>query len=168
MGLVPMSRGLQRKREWTLMILAVVEDATQEVCKVEAFVHFCIVKVSAHGIATSGLRQAPPQRVLFQPDVSSSRQTRHPSSHLQSPQPSAAPVSNSYVYNPSSNPNSMHFSIANYEPRPQMPLTLRPILTPGNNPDRFKDQIRRMREEAAKKLGARPSNYIGMMLPGSK
>ena len=28
----------------------------------------------------------------------------------------------------------MSHAVANYEPRPQMPLTLRPVTTPGNNP----------------------------------
>ena len=115
-----------------------------------------------------GLRQAPPQRVLFQPDLSSSRQTRHASGHLQSPQPVATTSAASYLSNASSNPNSMSFSIANYEPRPQMPLTLRGVITPGNNPTLFKERQRISREARAGKLGTSAPSYKGMMLPGSK
>ena len=114
-----------------------------------------------------GLRQAPPQRVLFQPNLSSSRQVRQSSGHLQSPQPHTA-ISSSYNHNPSSNPNSVSFSIANYEPRPQIPLTLRPVTTPGNNPAQFKENLRRVREATAAKLGKSIPSSKGMMLPGSK
>ncbi|SLM34566.1 DNA-binding RFX-type winged-helix domain [Lasallia pustulata] len=122
---------------------------------------------SAGGRVSRGLRQAPPQRVLFQPDLSSSRQTRHASGHLQSPQPVAATSAASYLNNPSSNPNSMSFSIAGYEPKPQMPLTLRGVITPGNNPALFKERQRISREARAGKLGTSAPSYKGMMLPGT-
>ena len=116
-------------------------------------------------VGWSGLRQAPPQRVLFQPDVSSSRQTRHASANTSSPQPTAQqPVT---TYNNSANPGSMSFTVANYEPRPQMPLTLRPVVTPGNNPNLFKERQRATREAKAAKEGRTGSNYKGMMLPGT-
>lgn len=124
-------------------------------------------RTSAH-LTDAGLRQAPPQRVLFQPDLSSSRQTRHASGHLQSPQPVAATSAASYLNNPSSNPNSMSFSIAGYEPKPQMPLTLRGVITPGNNPALFKERQRISREARAGKLGTSAPSYKGMMLPGSR
>lgn len=113
-----------------------------------------------------GLRQAPPPRQLFQPDVSSSRQTRHSSGHLQSPQP-AAPTHTGYNY-ASSNPNSASFAIANYEPRPPMPLTLRPILTPSNNPALFKEKQRLAREARKVELGLISPSTKGMMKPGGK
>ena len=62
----------------------------------------------------------------------------------------------------------MSFSIANYEPRPQMPLTLRGVITPGNNPILFKERQRISREARAGKLGTSAPSYKGMMLPGSK
>ena len=85
------------------------------------------------GRVTRGLRQAPPQRILFQPDTQSSRHNRHSAvtSHppsQQQPQYRGASTS----YNPSL--ENMSHAVANYEPRPQMPLTLRPVTTPGNNP----------------------------------
>ncbi|KAI9818792.1 MAG: Chromatin structure-remodeling complex protein rsc9 [Pycnora praestabilis] len=120
---------------------------------------------SGGGRVTRGLRQAPPQRVLFQPDVSSSRQTRHSSGNMNSPQPTAATPSASY--SSSSNPNSMSFTIANYEPRPQMPLTLRPVITPSNNPELFKKKQEILKETAATKAGRTVPTYKGMMLPGT-
>ncbi|MCJ1477810.1 Chromatin structure-remodeling complex protein rsc9 [Lambiella insularis] len=126
---------------------------------------------SGGGRVTRGLRQAPPQRQLFQPDVSSSRQIRNTPSNIQSPQPFHASTNVGYTYNPSSNPssnpNSSSFSIANYEPRMQMPLTLRSVVTPGNNPSLFRDRVKKIREMQAAKLGKSPSSYKGMMLPGT-
>ena len=115
-----------------------------------------------------GLRQAPPQRVLFQPDLSSSRQTRHSSGNTHSPQPAAPAPSGVYMYNASSNPNSMSFTIANYEPRPQMPLTLRGVITPSNNPNLFKERVRLVKEATASRLNKSLPTHKGLMLPGSK
>ncbi|KAI4261711.1 MAG: hypothetical protein L6R42_003091 [Xanthoria sp. 1 TBL-2021] len=89
---------------------------------------------SGPGRSTRGLRQAPPQRVLFQPDLSSSRQTRTATGHGQSPQPTTAP---SIAYNSPSLPRS----ISSYEPRPPFPLTLRGVTTPANNSTRFYQQV---------------------------
>jgi chromatin structure-remodeling complex subunit RSC9 len=87
---------------------------------------------------------------------------------VQTPQPAAA-AGGGYAYNPASNPNSTSFTIANYEPRPQIPLTLRPVITPGNNPGLFKDRFKRLREaQAARAAGKDRQNHKGMMLPGSK
>ncbi|MCJ1319843.1 Chromatin structure-remodeling complex protein rsc9 [Xylographa vitiligo] len=119
------------------------------------------------GRVTRGLRQAPPQRQLFQPDISSSRQIRHTSGNVHSPQPLTQSSNNAYTYNPSSNPNSGSFSIANYEPRIQVPLTLRPVLTPGNNPAMFREKLKKIKEAQAAKLGKVPPSYKGMMLPGT-
>jgi chromatin structure-remodeling complex subunit RSC9 len=85
------------------------------------------------GRITRGLRQAPPQRILFQPDTQPSRHSRHatvtsnPPPSQQQPQYRGA----STTYNPSL--ENMSHAVATYEPRPQMPLTLRPVITPGNN-----------------------------------
>lgn len=122
---------------------------------------------SGGGRISRGLRQAPPQRVLFQPDVSSSRQPRHPSTHHHSsPQP-AATVATTHSYPASSNPSNMSFSLANYEPRPQMPLTLRGVVTPGNNPIQFKERQRLAREAKAAQHGKAQGGPKGMMKPGA-
>ncbi|KAL8704508.1 MAG: hypothetical protein Q9201_002317 [Fulgogasparrea decipioides] len=91
---------------------------------------------SGTGRSTRGLRQAPPQRVLFQPDVSSSRQTRTATGQGQSPQPTATAQSG-YSSPAGSNQHNMPHSISSYEPRPPMPLTLRGVTTPANNSTRF-------------------------------
>ena len=114
-----------------------------------------------------GLRQAPAPRQLFQPDVSAPRQTRHSSSHLQSPQP-AGTAHTGYNYSASSNPNSASFAIQNYEPRPPLALTLRPILTPGNNPAMFKEKQRIARDARRAELGLVSPSTKGMMKPGGK
>ena len=112
-----------------------------------------------------GLRQAPPQRIPFQPDMSSSRQLRHSSSHAQSPQP-AAITHTGYNYSASSNPNSASFTIANYEPRPQMPLTLRPIVTPSYNAAMFEERQKLARLAKKVELGLISPSTKGMMKPG--
>ncbi|KAL8799943.1 MAG: hypothetical protein Q9200_007404 [Gallowayella weberi] len=89
---------------------------------------------SGTGRTTRGLRQAPPQRVLFQPDLSSSRQSRTATGHGQSPQPTTAPSSGYSGF-------SLPPSISNYEPRPSFPLTLRGVTTPANNSTRFYQQV---------------------------
>ena len=115
----------------------------------------------------AGLRQAPPQRIPFQPDVSSSRQVRHSSGHAQSPQP-AAVTHTGYNYSASSNPNSASFTIANYEPRPQMPLTLRPVMTPSYNAAMFEERQKLARMARKVELGLISPTTKGMMKPGGR
>jgi chromatin structure-remodeling complex subunit RSC9 len=117
------------------------------------------------GRVTRGLRQAPPQRVLFQPETVSSRQRTHAAPAAMTPQP---PRGASTFHNPSSNPDNMSQAVANYEPRPQMPLTLRPVITPANNPNEFAKRQRALREQALAATNSRPAPSQRMMLPGSK
>ncbi|OBT66998.1 hypothetical protein VE03_04245 [Pseudogymnoascus sp. 23342-1-I1] len=114
------------------------------------------------GRATRGLRQAPPQRVLFQPDTQPSRQRHNLLPPGSAPLP---PRGASTSYNPSSNPDSFSHAVSNYEPRPQMPLTLRPVTTPGNNPTEFK-RLRAAKEQLLNPL-ARPAPSARIMLPGT-
>lgn len=127
------------------------------------------------GRATRGLRQAPPQRVLFQPETQSSRfrtQTSNPSLNSpqphqihQQPQPQLRGASSSY--NPSNNMESHSSAVANYEPRPQMPLTLRPVITPGNNAAEFKRRaVQAKQQQDAANGVSQPTK--GIMFPGSK
>ncbi|KAF4637211.1 hypothetical protein G7Y89_g878 [Cudoniella acicularis] len=126
------------------------------------------------GRVTRGLRQAPPQRILFQPDTQSSRQTRHVSatSHASSPSHSShhqqhQPRGASTSYNPSSM-DSHSLAVANYEPRPQMPLTLRSVVTPGNNPIEFARRQKAKKDSLALASGKPlPPVNKGIMLPGS-
>ncbi|KZF21073.1 hypothetical protein L228DRAFT_269475 [Xylona heveae TC161] len=112
---------------------------------------------SATGRASRGLRQAPPQRVLFQPDVSSTRQTRHATGATHSPQPPSQ-------VNTSLNQSALTM-FQNYEPKQPTVLTLRPVITPGNNPSMFQEK-QRSRKEAALRAG-KTLPPKGMMLPGT-
>ncbi|TKA79537.1 hypothetical protein B0A49_00382 [Cryomyces minteri] len=114
------------------------------------------------GRVTRGLRQAPPQRVLFQPDGAPSRQTRHASNHVNSPTPAAANVHS--VMNGTHGPSGASLNLANYEPRQQYPLTLKPVTTPGNAPEFFRQKRQMLKETAS---GNVSKKYKGMMLPGS-
>lgn len=49
-----------------------------------------------------------------------------------------------------------------------MPLTLRGIVTPGNNPNLFKERQRILREAKAAQSGRGSSGTKGMMKPGGK
>lgn len=60
----------------------------------------------------------------------------------------------------------MSLSFSSYEPRPQMPLTLRGVITPGNNPGLFKERQRLARE--AKARVKVPAETKGMMKPGGE
>jgi chromatin structure-remodeling complex subunit RSC9 len=131
------------------------------------------------GRATRGLRQAPPQRVLFQPETQTSRPHRntstpshqppshHQQQHHHQPQHQVqhqqAPRGASTSYNPSSNMENLNPLVTNYEPRPQMPLTLRPVITPGNNPIEFARRQRAL----ANQNGRGVNSFPRLMLPGS-
>ncbi|TVY84820.1 Chromatin structure-remodeling complex subunit rsc9 [Lachnellula suecica] len=126
------------------------------------------------GRVTRGLRQAPPQRVLFQPEVHSSRQTRHaqPTSHTSTPQHHSQQHVNrsgaSSYYTPASSENQS-LAVDRYEPRPQMPLTLRPVVTPSNNAVEFARRQRAYKDAAMMAAYARNPQPVnrGVMLPGS-
>lgn len=62
----------------------------------------------------------------------------------------------------------MSFTVANYEPRPQMPLTLRGVVTPGNNPGLFQERQRATSDATASNTAKSPPTHKGLMLPGSK
>ncbi|RBR24056.1 uncharacterized protein FIESC28_03169 [Fusarium coffeatum] len=120
---------------------------------------------AASARASRGLREAPPQRVIFQPDTGPSRTTRHASAHH-------ASTTNSPAVNPPQTPShhpnmhvpqqqqhqqqqnyqgnrgpSVHHQPATlentsnlvtaYQPRFSKPLTLRAVSTPGNAPNEF-------------------------------
>lgn len=117
---------------------------------------------SATGRSTRGLRQAPPQRVLFQPDLNPGRQARTASNQMASPSPGTAAING--VHNPSylNHPTSM--TLASYEPKPQYPLTLKPVVTPANNPDHYRQKRKQQQEAAASNVAKKTK---GLMLPGT-
>ena len=126
------------------------------------------------GRVTRGLRQAPPQRVLFQPDTQPSRQSRHITATSQAPSPQHSghqqqqPPRGASTYNTSSSMENMSAAVANYEPRPQMPLTLRPVITPGNNPTEYARRQKALRDAQAAASGRAPAAPKGILFPGSK
>ncbi|CBY00328.1 hypothetical protein LEMA_P014580.1 [Plenodomus lingam JN3] len=102
------------------------------------------------GRSTRSLRQAPPQRVLFQPDAPI-RQTRQSTGHVQSSQ------ANGY------NNNGAAMLIANYEPRTAVPATMKPVVTPSNSLDSYVQS----RKKYIVNRKNRPVPLKGMMLPGT-
>jgi chromatin structure-remodeling complex subunit RSC9 len=100
----------------------------------------------------AGLRHAPPQRVLYgqQPEL---KQTRSGYAY-NSPIPGQA---NGF--------NGAAVSIANYEPRPAPPTMVRPVMTPSNNAQYFRDLARRHKESLRRNRGLVIPK--GMMLPGT-
>lgn len=107
---------------------------------------------SGGGRSTRGLRQAPPQRVLFQPDTAPARQARGQGSMMptSAPQSSRGTPYNNGNYNmPGQQDNEI---VSRYEPRNPVMLTMRPVYTPANNPTQY-----------AKNVPFRPK----IMLPGT-
>jgi chromatin structure-remodeling complex subunit RSC9 len=117
---------------------------------------------SASARASRGLREAPAQRVIFQPDTGPSRPTRNSAAgqsgpHANSPAASSTPTTAhghanapmmhqgvphhgprgpSFV-RPSSNPDAYNQATTLYAPRLQKPFPLRPVPTPSNAPNDF-------------------------------
>jgi chromatin structure-remodeling complex subunit RSC9 len=122
------------------------------------------------GRVTRGLRQAPPQRILFQPDTQPARQTRHSTSHpthTQQHHQQHGLRGASTSHNPSSSLENMSAAFTNFEPRPPMPLTLRPVVTPGNNPIEFARRQHALKLAAAVEGGKLPAMAPPrLVLPG--
>ncbi|KAK4908023.1 hypothetical protein LTR28_000381, partial [Elasticomyces elasticus] len=112
---------------------------------------------------SSGLRHAPPQRVLFQPDSLPARQTRQVSHQGKSPTPASTTMNGIYS-NPSVASNATSLTLATYEPKPQLPLSLKAVNTPANNPEYYK-RLRQTQKEA--QAGNPTKKHKGMMLPGT-
>ncbi|KAI5370581.1 putative ARID DNA-binding domain, DNA-binding RFX-type winged-helix domain-containing protein [Septoria linicola] len=117
---------------------------------------------SATGRSTRGLRQQPPQRVLFQPDVNLGRQTR---GHAQLPSASPTPgASVNGLTHSSSFANGASSTLASYEPSQAFPLSLKPVTTPANNPDFYRNERKRKLDANA---GPLAKKYKNIMLPGT-
>ena len=116
---------------------------------------------SATGRTTRGLRQQPPQRVLFQPELG--RQTRGQMQPSGSPAPGAPPSMNG-IMNSAAMSNGATSALASYEPQQSLPLSLKPVITPANNPEYYRAQKKRKLEAAAAPLAKK---YRNIMLPGT-
>ncbi|WPG98310.1 Hypothetical protein R9X50_00109800 [Acrodontium crateriforme] len=118
---------------------------------------------SASGRTSRGLRQQPPQRVLFQPDLNPARQTRG-TLHAMHGSPVPGSGSNGIM-----NPNMMSngaasATLASYEPSQSYPLSLKPVVTPANNPGYYREERKRKAELSA---GPLAKKYRNIMLPGT-
>jgi chromatin structure-remodeling complex subunit RSC9 len=106
-----------------------------------------------------GLRQAPPQRVLFgqQAELAAGRSSRSALNQTDSPTPGI----NGY------GTSGAAMTISNYEPRTQIPATVKPVWTPTSQPHHFRDMARKM---LASRRNARPAGHVRgtPMLPGSE
>ncbi|KAI0014760.1 hypothetical protein F4780DRAFT_169762 [Xylariomycetidae sp. FL0641] len=129
--------------------------------------------------ASGRLREAPPQRVPFQPETGPSRQTRHASQHGTPSTPGHNPHGGQlqhghHMPQPHNPNNPLHVIQAQqaalrgasasftpapsetasrlndaFEPRPPISVALRPVNTPGNNPIEFAKRQRQLRAQAA-------------------
>ena len=117
---------------------------------------------STTGRSTRGLRQAPPQRVLFQPDLNPARQSRNTGNQLTSPSPGTMAANG--LSHPSYLTNGTNTTLANYEPRQQYPLSLKPVTTPANNPDLYRLKRKQQQDATASQIAKR---FKGIMLPGT-
>jgi chromatin structure-remodeling complex subunit RSC9 len=117
---------------------------------------------SATGRSTRGLRHQPPQRVLFQPDLTSGRHTRgQGQASNNSPAPTA---SSNGIMNASSLSNGASSTLASWEPSQSYPLSLKPVITPANNPEFYRNERKRKIEASAGPLARK---YRNIMLPGT-
>lgn len=117
---------------------------------------------SAAGRSSRGLRHQPPQRVLFQPDLTASRQTRGQVNAAHA-SPTPGPTTNG-IMNAGSLTNGATSTLASYEPSQSYPLTLKPVATPSNNPDFYRNERKRKAEANA---GPLAKKYRNIMLPGT-
>ena len=119
---------------------------------------------SASGRTSRGLRQQPPQRVLFQPDLTSARQVRgHTQPAATSPGAPAATLVNGYSQTIAMT-NGASATLASYEPPQSYPLSLKPVVTPANNPEFYRNERKRKLEVQA---GPLAKKYRNIMLPGT-
>ncbi|KAK5136739.1 hypothetical protein LTR08_002035 [Meristemomyces frigidus] len=112
---------------------------------------------SATGRTTRGLRQAPPQRVLFQPDLAAGKRGMVPGSAM-------VPAGATGMQHPASLINGASATLANYEPSQSYPLSLKPVTTPANNPEFYRNERKRKAEANA---GPLAKKYRHIMLPGA-
>jgi chromatin structure-remodeling complex subunit RSC9 len=119
-----------------------------------------VVDPAASARASRGLREAPAQRVIFQPDTGPTRSTRQASQQQTAPA-TASPAPNA-TQSPVPHPNVPHlppsahhsargpsivhhqptpedgsYSVAQYQPRHTKPLPLRAVATPSTAPNEF-------------------------------
>lgn len=109
---------------------------------------------------TRHLRQDPKKTQLFQLDTAPVR-ARHARS-TNSPQP--APQQSMYT-SAAADPRNPSFTIQNYEPRQPIALTLRPVVTPGSQPDIFFQRKAMTKAQAMPRLPPEPQQFLKHHVP---
>jgi hypothetical protein len=104
------------------------------------------------------LRQDPKRTQLFQPDLGPTR--RIFSRATNSPQASPAPQQQQHQQSSSTDPRNPNFSIDKYQPRHPMAMALRPVVTPGNDPEIFRQRVAAARANAFPKAGLEPQQAL--------
>jgi len=161
------------------------QDQTPRRDKTDTKMDLDEVPGSATARSTRGLRHAPPQRQLYNPDTPAPRQPRNLSNHVPSPSPAVATTTTTTgtatataaaataqamsmtngLHNPNYPPiNGASVTLANYEPRQQHPLSLKPVTTPGNNPEYYRLKRKQQQDARATEVAKK---YKGLMLPGT-
>jgi chromatin structure-remodeling complex subunit RSC9 len=143
---------------------------------------------AASARASRGLREAPPQRVIFQPDTGPSRTTRHSAAHQTSHQnspatntpqtpshqqgipsipqpPSHQPNRPSILHQPPNPENTSHL-VTSYQPRYLKPLQLRAVATPSNAPNEFL-RARQNQRVVDPRVPLQPGSKFGMNRPAA-
>ncbi|KAI9892903.1 MAG: Chromatin structure-remodeling complex protein rsc9 [Vezdaea aestivalis] len=122
--------------------------------------------------ATRGLRQAPPQRVLFQPEITT-RQPRNTSNYNASAQSAAASAaqtalaraaaSASYLAS-EANPLNSNFKPDIYQSRGLPTIGVRAISTPLSDPSSIRERTHQLLE---RRRAQAPDPYRGVTMPGT-
>jgi len=107
------------------------------------------------------LRQDPKRTQLYQPDPPRSRYLRNTSS------PQASPAPSQTYHTASADPRNPAFSIDKYEPRQPNALTLRPVITPGNNPDVFYQRKALAKVQSMPRIPVEPQQFLRMSIPNN-
>lgn len=143
--------------------------------------------VTASARASRGLREAPPQRVIFQPDTGPSRvrQASSHQNHTSSPTPNSS-SSNAHhmdmhstpsMHQPQRGPSIMHQPtvsenasalVTSYQPRQHKPLQLRAVATPSNAPAEFsKARLQQQRQLTEPRQPLLPGSKLPLCLCSS-
>lgn len=104
---------------------------------------------------TRNLRQDPKKTQLFQPDTAPTRARSMRTTGSPPPPPSQPTYSSA-----SSDPRNPSFNLAHYEPRQPMALSLRPVITPGSNPELFYQRKAMAKAANMPRIPLEPQQFI--------
>jgi chromatin structure-remodeling complex subunit RSC9 len=99
---------------------------------------------------------------MYQPDLSGSRQR-----YARTTSPQASPAPGQAYNNASADPRNPTFSLDKYEPRQPIVLSLRPVITPGNNPVSFYHQKAIEKAKSMPRLPSEPQQFLRHSIPNN-